>query len=101
MSFHLASVKNLYIEADAKYIKGMLNNPYLQPNATLNQWIAGILLFDLLLFIFLPLITKNQMDFLINLQQTMIQKLKTMKTMIGSKKHTSYFPNQLPLTIQF
>ncbi|KIK13953.1 hypothetical protein PISMIDRAFT_17632 [Pisolithus microcarpus 441] len=31
---------------DAKYIKGMLNNPDLQPNATINHWIEGILLFD-------------------------------------------------------
>ena len=30
---------------DAKYVKGMINNPDLQPNATINQWIAGILLF--------------------------------------------------------
>ena len=30
---------------DAKYIKGIINNPDLQPNATINQWIAGILLF--------------------------------------------------------
>ena len=30
---------------DAKYIKGMINNPDLQPNATINRWIAGILLF--------------------------------------------------------
>jgi transposase InsO family protein len=44
--YHLAGVKNLYIEVDAKYIKDMLNNPDLQPNATLNRWIAGILLFD-------------------------------------------------------
>ena len=31
---------------DAKYIKGMINNPDIQPNATINRWIAGILLFD-------------------------------------------------------
>jgi integrase-like protein len=30
---------------DAKYVKGMINNPDLQPNATINRWIAGILLF--------------------------------------------------------
>ena len=30
---------------DAKYVKGMINNPNLQPNATINWWIAGILLF--------------------------------------------------------
>jgi hypothetical protein len=29
-----------------KYIKGMINNPNLQPNATINRWIAGILLFS-------------------------------------------------------
>jgi hypothetical protein len=30
------SVKNLTVEVDAKYIKGMINNPDLQPNATIN-----------------------------------------------------------------
>ena len=30
---------------DAKYIEGMINNPDLQPNATINCWITGILLF--------------------------------------------------------
>jgi hypothetical protein len=39
-------VKNLTVEVNAKYIKGMINNPDLQPNATINQWIAGILLFS-------------------------------------------------------
>jgi len=42
----LYGVKNVHVEVDAKYIKGMLNNPYLQPNATINRWIEGILLFD-------------------------------------------------------
>ena len=36
---------NLVVEMDAKYVKGMINNPDLTPNATINQWIAGILLF--------------------------------------------------------
>lgn len=31
---------------DAKYIKGMLNEPDLQPNAAINRWIQGILMFD-------------------------------------------------------
>jgi hypothetical protein len=31
---------------DAKYIKDMINNPDLQPNATINRWITGILLFN-------------------------------------------------------
>jgi hypothetical protein len=39
-------VKKLQVEVDAKYIKGMLNNPDIQPNATINRWIAAILLFD-------------------------------------------------------
>jgi transposase InsO family protein len=39
-------VTNLTVEVDAKYIKGMINNPDLQPNATINRWIAGILLFS-------------------------------------------------------
>ena len=35
-----------HLEVDAKYIKGMLNNPNIQPNNTINCWIAGILLFN-------------------------------------------------------
>ena len=31
---------------DAKYVQGMINNPDLQPNVTINHWIAGILLFS-------------------------------------------------------
>ena len=46
--FHLYVIgaKNLIVEVDAKYIKGMLNEPELQPNAVINRWIQGILLFD-------------------------------------------------------
>ena len=43
---YLVGVKNLHVEVDAKYIKGMLNDPDLQPNATINRWIQGIGLFD-------------------------------------------------------
>ena len=39
-------VKNLVVEVDAKYIKGMINNPDIQPNAVINHWISAILLFD-------------------------------------------------------
>jgi hypothetical protein len=46
MRFHLVSVHKLVVEMDALYIRGMLNNPDVQPNATINQWIATILLFD-------------------------------------------------------
>ena len=38
-------VVNLTVKMDTKYMKGMINNPDLQPNVTINQWIAGILLF--------------------------------------------------------
>jgi hypothetical protein len=41
----IVRVQNLVIEVDAKYIKGMINNPDIQPNTTINRWIAGILLF--------------------------------------------------------
>ena len=34
------------VEVDAKYIRGMLKEPDLMPNATINRWIQGILLFD-------------------------------------------------------
>lgn len=43
---YLIGVQNFQVEVDAKYIKGMLNEPDLQPNATMNRWIQGILLFD-------------------------------------------------------
>lgn len=42
----IVGVQNLTVEVDAKYIKGMINNPDVQPSATINRWIAGILLFD-------------------------------------------------------
>lgn len=43
---YLIGIKNFHVEVDAKYIKGMLNEPDLQPNATINRWIQGIMLFD-------------------------------------------------------
>lgn len=43
---HIIGVQALKVEVDAKYIRGMLNDPDLQPNATINRWIQGILLFD-------------------------------------------------------
>jgi hypothetical protein len=39
-------VKHLTVEVDVKYIKGMINNPDLQHDMTINQWITGILLFS-------------------------------------------------------
>ena len=46
MRTFIIGVENLVVEVDAKYIKGMINNPDIQPSATINRWIAGILLFD-------------------------------------------------------
>lgn len=43
---YLIGVQALHVEVDAKYIKGMLNEPDLQPNATINRWIQGVLMFD-------------------------------------------------------
>jgi hypothetical protein len=40
---YIIGVKDLVVEVDAKYIKGILTNPDIQPNATINRWIAGIL----------------------------------------------------------
>ncbi|KAI0370314.1 hypothetical protein BV20DRAFT_944325 [Pilatotrama ljubarskyi] len=50
---YLVGVKTLHVEVNAKYIKGMLKEPDLQPNATINRWIQGILMFDFK-FIHLP-----------------------------------------------
>ena len=41
----IIGVQNLVVEVDAKYIKGMINNPDILPDNTINRWIAGILLF--------------------------------------------------------
>ena len=43
---HIIGVKKLIVEVDAKYIKGMLKSPDLQPNASTVRWIQGIKLFD-------------------------------------------------------
>ena len=43
---HLIGVKNLVVEMDVQFIRGMIWNPNIQPNATINCWIAAILLFD-------------------------------------------------------
>jgi len=43
---YLIGARNLIVEVDASYIRGMLSNPNIQPNAAVNRWIAAILLFD-------------------------------------------------------
>jgi hypothetical protein len=54
-------VKNLVVEVNAKYLKGMLNNPDIQPNPTINRWIASILLFDVKL-VYVPAIHHTAAD---------------------------------------
>ena len=45
LKLYLLGVRNLVVEVDAKYIKGMLANPDLMPQASINRWILGILMF--------------------------------------------------------
>ena len=45
VKMYIIGVKNFVVEVDAKYIKGMINNPDIQPSATINRWIAGILMY--------------------------------------------------------
>ena len=42
----IIGVQQLFVEMDAKFVKGMINNPDVQPNTTINRVIAAILLFD-------------------------------------------------------
>ena len=44
--FYLFGVRSLVVEHDARYLKGMVENPDLIPDATINRWIAGIRLFN-------------------------------------------------------
>jgi hypothetical protein len=46
LRLHLIGVRNLVVEMDAIFIRGMLSNPDIQPNTVINRWIAAILLFD-------------------------------------------------------
>ena len=41
----IVGVWNLIVEVDARYIKGMLNNPDTAPSASINCWIISILTF--------------------------------------------------------
>ena len=45
----LFGVRKLIVETDAKYIKGMLGNPDMMPNATINRWIDEISLYQFVL----------------------------------------------------
>ena len=41
----IIGVRKLVVETDARYIKGMLANPDIQPSASINRWILSILTF--------------------------------------------------------
>ena len=45
----VVGIRPLVVETDAKYLKGMLDNPDLMPNATINRWIDEINLFHFVL----------------------------------------------------
>ena len=46
LKMYLLGVRNLIVEVDAKYIKGMLANPNIAPSASINRRILGILMFN-------------------------------------------------------
>ena len=45
LRLYLIGVRNLVIEVDAQYIKGMLQNPDIAPSTSINRWIVSILMF--------------------------------------------------------
>ena len=46
LRIHIIGVADLTVEMDAQYVRGMLANPDIQPNAAINRWIAAIQLFN-------------------------------------------------------
>ncbi|KAF8226818.1 hypothetical protein L208DRAFT_1299897 [Tricholoma matsutake] len=42
LQLYLIGVRNLIVEVDTRYIKGMLSNPDIAPSASINQWIISI-----------------------------------------------------------
>ena len=46
LCLYLINVRNLIVEVDARYIKGMLTNPDIAPSASINRWIILILTFQ-------------------------------------------------------
>lgn len=45
LRLYLIGVRNMVVEVDARYIKGMLQNPDIAPSASINRWIVAILTF--------------------------------------------------------
>ncbi|TFY51017.1 hypothetical protein EVG20_g11208 [Dentipellis fragilis] len=46
LRIHVVGIQNFTVEMDMLYVRGMLNNPDIQPNAATNRWIATVKLFD-------------------------------------------------------
>ena len=46
LQIFIVGLRHLTVEVDAKYIKGKISHLDVQPNATINRWIAAILSFD-------------------------------------------------------
>ena len=82
---YLIGVRNLVVEVDARYIKGMLVNPNLTPSASINRWIISNLLFHFIL-VHVPS-TRHGPDGLSqcpnNLPMKMENPWKTRSSMIG------------------
>ena len=49
LKMYLIGIRNLIVEVDMQYIKGMLLNPDITPSASVNRWIVSILLFHFIL----------------------------------------------------
>ena len=45
LKMHIIGTHNLVVEVDCRSIKGMLDNPDLSPNASMNRWIIAICMF--------------------------------------------------------
>ncbi|KNZ75900.1 L-type lectin-domain containing receptor kinase IV.3 [Termitomyces sp. J132] len=45
LQMYFIGVRNLIIKVNARYIKGMLQKPNIQPSTSMNQWIMAILMF--------------------------------------------------------
>jgi hypothetical protein len=42
LRIHIIGITDLVVEMDAQFMRGMLANPDIQPNAAINRWITAI-----------------------------------------------------------
>jgi hypothetical protein len=45
LKLYILGIRNLVVEVNARYIKGMLQSPDIAPSASVNHWILAILTF--------------------------------------------------------